>query len=302
MFSNASNFVHGVDLTFAVILGISVFFLVGITATMIWFVIRYSRKKNPKAAQIEGSNKLEIIWTVIPTLLVLVMFYFGWAGYRPMRTIPADAMPIKVYARMWSWNFEYPNGKVSDTLVIPQNKPVRLDMVSRDVLHSFYIPAFRVKEDVVPGRTNSMWFIGQEIGTYTIFCAEYCGDLHSYMLSKAVVLPEHAYLEWYNDTTSSADHPGLQVLKKNACLSCHSLDGTKLIGPSFKGVWGKQEIVITDNQEREITIDEAYIRQSIYEPESDLVKGYNRGLMISYKELVSEEEVQDIIEFIKTLK
>jgi cytochrome c oxidase subunit II len=302
MFSNASNFVYGVDLTFAVILGISVFFLVGITATMIWFVIRYSRKKHPKAAQIEGSNKLEIIWTVIPTLLVLVMFYFGWAGYRPMRTIPADAMPIKVYAQMWSWNFEYPNGKVSDTLVIPQNKPVRLDMESRDVLHSLYIPAFRVKEDVVPGRTNSMWFIGQEVGTYTIFCAEYCGDLHSHMLSKVVVMPEFAYQEWYNDTTASADHPGLQVLKKNACLSCHSLDGTKLIGPTFKGVWGKQEVVITGSQEREITIDEAYIRQSIYEPESDLVKGYNRGLMISYKELVSEDEIQDIIEFIKTLK
>jgi cytochrome c oxidase subunit II len=301
MFSNASNFVYGVDLTFAIILGASVFFLVTVTVTMIWFVIRYRRSKNPQPTQIKESVKLEIIWTIIPTILVLVMFYFGWAGYRPMRTIPADAIPIKVFAQMWSWSFEYENGKISDTLVIPQGKPVRLDMESRDVLHSFYIPAFRVKEDIVPGRINNMWFIGQEVGTYTIFCAEYCGDLHSYMLSKTVVLPEGEYLAWYNDTTASVDPPGLQVLKRNACLSCHSLDGTKLIGPSFKGIWGKQEVVITGNQEREITVDEDYIRRSIYDPDSELVKGYNSGLMISYEEIVSEEEILYIIEYIKTL-
>ena len=302
MFSNASNFVRGVDLSFAIILGVSVFFLVSITAVMIYFVFRYNRKKNPTASNIHGNDKLEVIWTIIPTILVLVMFYFGWMGYKPMRSIPKDAIPVKVYGQMWKWSFEYANGKLSDTLFIPKDKPVKLDLISRDVLHSFYIPAFRVKEDVVPGRENKLWFIGQEEGTYNIFCAEYCGDRHSYMLGKVSVLPETEYTRWYNDTTASTDHPGLVVLKKNACITCHSLDGTKIIGPSFKGIWGKTETVVTGDQEREITVDEAYIQRSMHEPNADVVKGFNKGLMISYKDLVSEKEMKDIIEYIKTLK
>jgi cytochrome c oxidase subunit II len=302
MFSNASNFVQGVDLSFAIILGISVFFLVSITAVMIYFVIRYNRKRNPTASNIHGNNRLEIIWTVIPTILVLVMFFFGWMGYKPMRSVPKDAIPIKVYGQMWKWSFEYANGKMSDTLFVPKDKAVKLDLTSRDVIHSFYIPAFRIKEDVVPGRDNKLWFIGQEEGQYNIFCAEYCGDRHSYMLGKVSVLPESEYTRWYNDTRVSADHPGLVVMKKNACISCHSLNGSKIVGPSFKGIWGKTETVITNDAEREITIDEAYIKHSLQDPNADVVKGFNKGLMISYKDLVSEKEMNDIIEYIKTLK
>lgn len=300
MFSNASNFVEGVDLSFAIILGISVFFLVSITAVMIWFVIKYNRKKNPIPENIKENHKLEIIWTAVPTVLVLIMFYFGWTGYKPMREIPEEGIKVKVTAQMWSWNFEYENGKTSDTLVIPVDEAVILDLFSRDVLHSFYVPAFRVKEDVVPGVENKMWFIGQEIGAYNILCAEYCGDLHSKMLSKVHVVSQSDYDKWLN--TKSEDHPGLQVLKKNACISCHSLDGNKLIGPSFKGVWGINEVVVTAGEEREITVDEAYIKNSIYEPNADVVKGYNQGLMISYQNLVSEEEMEHIIDYLKTLK
>jgi cytochrome c oxidase subunit 2 len=302
MFSNASNFVEGVDLSFAVILGISVFFLVGITAVMIWFVVRYSRKRNPHPGQVKENSRLEIIWTVIPTLLVLVMFYYGWMGYQPMRDFPEDSIEIKAVAQMWSWKFEYPNGKTSDTLVIPKDQAVTLNLASRDVLHSLYIPAFRVKEDVVPGGKNKMWFIGQELGDYDILCAEYCGDRHSYMLSKVYVVTEEEYTKWYNDRSAEAEHPGLQVIKKNACLSCHSLDGSKLIGPSFAGVWGKNEMVVTGGEEREITINEDYIKRSIYDPNADVVKGYNQGLMISYKDLISEEEVMQVVEYLKTLK
>ena len=301
MFSNASNFVDGVDLSFAVILGISVFFLVAITAVMIWFVIKYNRKRNPTAVNIDGNHKLEIIWTVIPTLLVLVMFYFGWMGYKPMRDFPKDSIEVKAIAQMWSWNFEYPNGKISDTLVIPIDKAVTLNLISRDVLHSLYIPAFRVKEDVVPGGNNKMWFIGQELGDYNILCAEYCGDRHSYMMSKVVVVPDAEYTTWINDK-SSADHPGLQVLKKNACTSCHSLDGSKLIGPSFKGIWGITETVVTNGAEREITVNEKYVRASLNDPNGDVVKGYNPGLMISYTDLVNDEDLVQIIEYLKTLK
>lgn len=302
MFSNASNFVEGVDISFVVILGISIFFLIAVTAVMIWFVIKYNKKRNPTPGVVKESHKLEIIWTAIPTILVLIMFYYGWMGYQPMREFPKDSIEIKAIAQMWSWNFEYPNGKTSDTLVIPKDKAVTLHLVSRDVLHSFYIPAFRVKEDVVPGMDNKMWFIGQEYGDYDIFCAEYCGDRHSYMLSKVYVVSENDYTTWYNDRSAEAEHQGLQIMKKNACLSCHSLDGTKLIGPSFKGVWGINEIVVTDGEEREITVNEEYIRASIYDPNVDVVKGYNKGLMINYKDLISEEELSSIIDYLKTLK
>lgn len=302
MFSNASNFVEGVDLSFAIILGMSVFFLVGITTVMIWFVIKYNRKRNPKATQIEGNNKLEVIWTVIPTILVLIMFYYGWMGYKPMREIPEDAILVKAYAQMWSWSFSYPNGKVSDTLVVPVDDPVKLDLISRDVIHSLYIPAFRIKEDVVPGKDNKMWFVAQETGKYDIFCAEYCGDRHSYMLSKVVALPKAEYEKWYNDTTASKDPAGLQVLKKNACLSCHSIDGSKIVGPTFKALWGKEEVILSGKTEKTQKVDEEYIKKSLYDPGSDVVKGYPAGVMISYKESITEDEINDIIEYLKSLK
>jgi cytochrome c oxidase subunit 2 len=145
MYSGASNFVEAVATAFVVILGISLFFLVGITVTMIYFVWRYNKKRNPKATPIEGNTTLEIVWTAIPTALVLVMFYFGWAGWKPMKETPPDAMRVKTTARMWSWSFEYENGKLSNKLVLPVNKPVVLDLVSVDVIHSLYIPAFRLK-------------------------------------------------------------------------------------------------------------------------------------------------------------
>ncbi|MBN3034778.1 MAG: cytochrome c oxidase subunit II [Bacteroidales bacterium] len=303
--SGASNFVRGVDTSFAVILGISLFFLIGITGVMIYFVIRYRKRHHPEASQIRGNNKLEIIWTVIPTLLVLVMFWYGWTGYRPMRNIPADAIPIKVTAQMWSWNFEYANGKVSDSLVVPLNQAVKLDLFSRDVLHSLYIPAFRIKEDVVPGKNNKMWFIGQEEGSYDILCAEYCGLRHAYMLSKVVVIPEQEYYEWLADTTSVGgdEHPGLTVIKTNACISCHSLDGSRLVGPSFRGIWGRREQVVNpEGEEITVTVDGDYIRRAIYEPNAEVVKGYNKGLMISYKELISEEELTRLTEYLQTLQ
>ncbi len=301
MFSNTSNFVEGVDLSFAIILGISLVFLVGVTVVMILFVIKYSRKRNPKASQIEGSNKLEIIWTAIPTVLVLVMFYFGWMGYKPMRNIPKDGLKVKTYAQMWSWSFEYPNGKVSDTLVVPVNKPVILDLNSRDVIHSLYIPAFRIKEDVVPGRENKMWFVGQEPGSYNILCAEYCGDRHSYMLSKVVVVDEPEYDKWVNDTLSH-DPPGLAVLKKNGCLSCHSLDGSRIVGPSFAGLWNKEETVLVGKEEKKVLVDEAYIKRSVYNPGEEVVKGYPDGVMISYKNNIGDEDLQKIIEYFKSIK
>lgn len=191
-----SEFVKSVDFAFFFIIAVSVFFLVLITGLMIYFVIKYSRKKNPKATNIHGNVPLEILWTVVPTILVLFMFYFGWIGYEQMSKIPDDSMVVTVTAQMWKWTFKYENGKTADTLFVPVNKPVKVVLNSLDVNHSFYIPAFRIKKDVLPGKENKSWFEATETGSYPIFCAEYCGLNHSYMKTEVVVLSENNFNNW----------------------------------------------------------------------------------------------------------
>jgi len=307
--TQASNFVKGVDLTFLVILGISFFFLISLTIIMIVFIYKYNRKRHPVAKQIEGSTKLEIIWTVIPLLLTLLMFYFGWIGYKPMTKVPDDAMEVTVYGRMWNFSFEYENGKRTDTLFLPKNKPVKLNLVAMDVLHSLYIPAFRVKQDMVPGKENNfMWFEPQKEGTYELYCAEYCGLQHSYMYSYVNVMEDTAFQSWIADTTQvlaeDIDSPtatGKRIMQNIGCFACHSLDGSRLVGPSFKGIWGEEITVVTDGEERQVVVDEEYVRRSIYEPNADVVDGFNKGLMLSYEGQLSEEDVNNIIEYLKTV-
>ena len=297
----ASNFVEGVDFSLYLILSISVFFLVTITAVMIYFLFRYSKKNNPVATNIEGSHTLEIIWTVIPTILVLIMFWYGWTGYRPMLTAPDDAMEIEAVGQMWKWTFNYENGKSSDSLVIPIDRPIKLNLVSKDVLHSLYIPAFRIKQDVVPGKELSMWFIGQKLGKFDILCAEYCGQLHSYMLSSVSVVEETKYEEWLVSTPdTSNEHPGYTLMKKNACLSCHTQDGTRLVGPSFKGLLGKTETIIIDGKDKEITVDADYIRNKIKNPTNSLVKTYQSGLMPVLP--LTDDEINLMVDYISGIK
>ncbi len=299
----ASNFAEGVDLAFKVIFGIGIFFLIGITAVMIWFVVRYRRSRHPKAFQIKDNMVLEWTWIIIPLILVLLMFYYGYIAFAPMRDVPKDAMVVKVYSKMWSWVFEYENGKQFDTLYVPYNKPVKLLLYSEDVIHSLYVPAFRIKEDLVPGQENYMWFIPTQIGDYEILCAEYCGLRHSYMESKVKVIPEEAFIAWLAALPEKREEPeGLSILKKNACTGCHSIDGTKLVGATFKGLYGSVREVNTDGKVRKISADEAYIKSSIYEPNKDVVQGYPKGLMQSYQGKISAEEADKVIEYLKSIK
>ena len=307
--TQASNFVTGVDRAFLVILGISFFFLIGLTLVMLWFIYRYNRKRNPKATQIKGSHTLEIIWTVIPTILVLIMFYYGWAGWKPMTNPPDDSFEITVVGRMWNFTFEYENGKKTDTLFIPKDIPIKLNLVALDVIHSVYIPAFRVKEDVVPGQEKFMWFEPQKEGIYELFCTEYCGLQHSYMYNWVKVMPEEDFNTWYVDTTqqvaAAVDSPtesGKRIMTNIGCFACHSLDGSKLVGPSFKGLYGKEETVVTNKEERNIVVDDEYLTRSIFEPNADLVKGFNKGMMLSYHGQLTDLEVGQIIEYLKTVK
>ena len=198
MIADASNFVVTVNDAFILVVAISVFFLTLITVLMVTFVIKYNSKRVKKAKNIHGNLPLEITWTVIPTLLVIVMFWVGWNGYKEMAHPPKDAMTIDVTAQMWQWKFKYDNGKESDTLYIPVNKDVSFRLHSLDVDHSFFIPAFKIKKDVIPNRTNVVWFRPGKEGEYVLTCAEYCGLRHSYMQAIVSVIPESTFTEWLN--------------------------------------------------------------------------------------------------------
>lgn len=189
--------VRGVDLAFWYILGISVLLLIGITAVMIFFVIKYRRSKNPEPADIRDNLNLEVVWTVLPTLVALSMFWVGWQSYIGLREVPEDAVEINVAGQMFSWIFMYPNDKETEgELVVPLGKAIKLNIESWDVLHSFYIPSYRIKVDAVRGMPTYAWFMADKEGEYDIFCTEYCGVEHAYMLAKLRIVPEQEYLDW----------------------------------------------------------------------------------------------------------
>jgi cytochrome c oxidase subunit 2 len=304
MFNGASNLAEGVDKTFIFIFSVAFIFIVGITAFMIYTVIHFSRKKGIPARQFTGSMKLEVIWTVIPLILVMMMFYYGWKGFAAGRRVPADAMNVTAIGRMWQWEFDYGNGIKSKDLVLPVNKGVRVALKSEDVNHSLFIPAFRVKEDVIPGYDNYLWFIPTFVGEYEILCTEYCGLLHSSMLAKAKILEQSDYDKWITqmkDSVIQSEPDGYLLLRNTGCFACHSLDGTKLVGPSFKGIYGKERIVTSDNKEQKVTADEKYILNSIYNPDLEVVTGYPKGVMKSYTGLLKEEDIKIITDYLKTL-
>jgi cytochrome c oxidase subunit II len=296
--NGASTYSNVVDEAFIFILGTSVLMLIGVTVTMIWFAIRYNRKRHPKAAQIEGSILLETIWTVLPTILVLVMFYYGWTGFKIMRDIPEESMKVKVVSRMWSWLFEYENGYQSTELVVPVGQPISLDLVSQDVIHSFFVPAFRLKEDCMPGRTNRAWFEANRTGDFQIFCAEYCGDQHSKMLANLKVVEPAEFTTWLNQPRE--DNPR-QILTTKGCVACHSLDGSRLVGPSFKGLSGRTETVIVNGESKQITVDEDYLRRSIMDPNAELVEGF-QPLMPPQENLINETELDKIVKLLLEMK
>jgi cytochrome c oxidase subunit 2 len=310
MFTGVSNFTNSVDRTTMFIFAVAMFFLVGISVVMIYFVIRYNKKRNPKSEHIEGNLTLELVWTLIPLIIVMVMFFYGWSDWKMLKSPPKDAFKISSTARMWSWSFQYPNGKVTDTLFVPLDKPVIVNVTSADVIHSMFIPAFRIKQDMVPGSNNFLWFIGQKEGSYEIFCAEYCGLQHSYMATAVNVMPQAAFDKWYNDTTlvvpvgktAKAGAAGLSIMRKNGCIACHSVDGSTIVGPSFKGIFGEKTTVLIDGKEQQVTVDQNYVHESLMEPGAKIVKGFRPGLMQSYKGIITEDEIKQIMEFLQTLK
>jgi cytochrome c oxidase subunit 2 len=293
-----------IDPVFMFIFGACLLLLIGITAVMVFFVIRYHRSRAPVAtSQAEGNLWLEIIWIVLPTLLVLAMFYYGWAGYLSLRNVPEGALEVTATARQWSWSFSYPNGTVSPKLYVPVGKPVKVSLVSLDVIHGFFLPAFRVKRDVVPGMKNHAWFVASKAGSYDLFCSQYCGTNHSAMITTVEALPEAEFAVWLEHGAHGSQQvsgiDGKKLAQEKGCLGCHSEDGSIKLGPSFKGIWGRSETVVTKGVERTITVDETYVRRHILEPKADVVKGFP-AIMPPFS--LKEEELVALLEYLKGLK
>jgi len=300
MFWGPANTTGKVDSAFLFIVALSVALLFIVTCAMIFFLIRYNRKNHPQPEEVKESTALEIIWTIVPTILVLLMFYYGWVNFDYIRNPPGNAMPVNVIAREWSWLFEYENGKQSDVLRVPVNKPVKLILTSVDVIHSLFIPAFRIKEDCVPGMKTHLWFNANETGTYDIFCTEYCGVGHSHMLSKVIVMPVNDFESWYQvKKTAAPAKKEHDLLESKGCLGCHSIDGSRKIGPTFKGLYESKVIVLTNGKERAIVADEEYLKKSISDPQADIVKGYPPVMPAI---TATKEEMEEIIEYLETLK
>lgn len=289
---------EAIDPVFIFIFGASLVLFLGITAVMIWFVVRYHRSRSPQpTSTADGNLWLEIVWTVLPTILVLAMFYYGWAGYLALRNVPEGALEVTSTARMWSWNFAYPGGRNSTKLYVPVGKPVKVNLTSVDVLHGFYIPAFRVKRDIVPGMTNNVWFIAPKPGSYDIFCSSYCGTGHSAMITTVEALPEAEFAAWQKEgAAAGGPHPGLALLEQHGCLGCHSTDGSAKIGPSFKGIWGRKTVLLSGNAEKTVTVDEAYLKRAIVEPNADVVKGFAPA-MPPYQ--LKDDELKTMIDYLR---
>lgn len=291
---------EAVDKAFYVIFGISGISLLGITLAMIYIIWRYNRKREPvPISQKEHNIWLETTWIVIPTILVGIMFWYGWEGYLSLRRIPDNAIPIQGSSRMWSWLFTYENGKTSDKLYVPVGQPVKVQLSSEDVLHSFYVPAFRVKRDCVPGMETYVWFVAEEPGSYDLFCAEYCGVAHSDMITTVEAIPAAEFAGWLAEKPAVVD-AGQELLQKHGCLGCHSLDGSEMVGPSFQGIGGRLVVVASHGETRTLTTDRSYLEKAIMEPGAEIVEGFPPA-MPAYADRLPEEDLTGMLDYLMGL-
>jgi len=301
-----STYAKDVDNAFIIVTVITLFLFVVTIGSMMYFVFRYKESNNSKekTKNIKHYTPIEIAWTVIPTILMMIVFYFGLDSLRTQRTMPKDddAILVKVLGQRWTWQFEYQNGKKSQELYIPVNQNIKLEMTAPkdDVLHSFYIPAFRAKEDVIPGQKTYLWFNISKKGKYNIQCAEYCGMRHSYMQSFVNVVSKNDFEEFLIPDKTTSNKTAQDIFNQYGCIGCHTLDGTKLVGPSFKDIYNKKVTVETNGKTRNITRDEQYLRNSVLNPRDDIVQGFPSDMMPPFKGNITEDELNTVIEFFKS--
>ena len=298
-----STFAADVDNLYFLLLWSSLISAVIMIGAMIYFVLKYNRKSpNDKTAYISHNAILEFLWSFIPLVLFMSVFVWGWVVYYKQRNAPEGAMEVHVTGRQWLWEFEYKNGKkMTNELHVPVGVPVKLLMTSADVIHSFYVPSFRQKQDVVPGMYSTTWFEAKEKGIYQVFCTEFCGTNHSAMLAKVHVVDQADFDKWMGadpNAGKSLAERGADLYKVKGCNACHSIDGSKIIGPTFKGAWGREGQYADGSKG---TVDENYIRESILNPQAKLVAGYPPN-MPSFQGVLNDEEIKSIIEFMKIVK
>jgi cytochrome c oxidase subunit 2 len=292
-----------VDRLFYFILVTAAVFFAIIVAAMGVFVWKFRQRENfeiqPSPAH---NNLLEVVWTAIPSLLVGIIFFWGFVTYLDMRQAPDDSYEIQVTAKRWSWSFTYPNGHVDNDLHVPEDRPVKLLMSSDDVIHSLYIPAFRLKMDLIPGRYSTTWFEAHTPGDYTLFCAEYCGAQHSNMLARVVVHPSGEFEKWLDNAanmlaTMTPVEAGEILYTRRGCAQCHSNDGSAKVGPTFLNAFGSQQMLADGST---VEIDENYLRESILEPQAKVRAGY-KPVMPTYQGQLKDEEIASLIAYIKSL-
>lgn len=300
----ASTFAKDVDVLYYFIHYLSVFFWVLIVVGIVYFVWRY-RRGHKEGVGPSHNLPLELTWSIIPLILVVAIFLWGFKTFMVISRAPGDAETINVTGQKWSWNFEYPNGfQQMGELHVQLDKPYKLVMTSNDVIHSFFVPSFRNKMDVVPGRYTTFWFQPTMLGEHQVFCTEFCGDSHSDMLAKIIVHDEAGYQEWLEstqveDTTTPLPELGERIFAgKGVCFTCHSLDGSAKVGPTFQGLFGKEEQLADGST---VTVDEEYIRESILQPNAKVVQGF-APTMPTYQGQLTDREVSGLIEYIKTLQ
>jgi len=296
----ASEQATGMDELYWFITIVSIVMTIVIFVGLAIFAWKFDAKRHPRATQIEGSTKLELTWSILPFLVMLVMFGWGADIYYRAQTPPKDAMEIFVTGKQWMWKIQYPDGtREINYLHVPVGQPVKLTMASEDVIHSFSIPAFRVRHDVMPGHYNSLWFTATKPGHYHLFCTEYCGNQHAGMIGWVDVLEPREYASWASGGggQGSLAEQGEKLFQQNGCATCHLLDQQGRC-PILRNVYMKP---VQLNDGRTVVADDAYLRESILEPNAKIVQGFEPNVMPNFKGQLSEENVIQLIAYIKSL-
>lgn len=292
-----------VDNLYSFLLTASLISCVILIGGMLFFVVKYKRKtNNDKTAYISHNTFLEFLWSFIPLVIFLAVFGWGWHIYHQMRSFPQDSLEVAVMGKQWLWDFTYKNGKATtNEFVVPVGKPVKLVLGSTDVIHSFYIPSLRIKQDAVPGRYTALGFTADKTGEYQVFCTEFCGAAHSGMLAKMKVVTVPEFEAWLqeNDGALPLDKQGEKLVTTKGCVGCHSVDGSAKVGPSLKGLFNRK--TAWEDGSSGVN-DENYIRESILTPNAKVVKGFPKGVMPTFQGQITEDEIKAIIEYVKTLK
>lgn len=300
----ASTFAASHDGLFYFIYWLCILFFVGIMGVMGYFAYKYRRRtEKDVTSPIRGDHRIEILWSAVPSVLLLVIFAWGFVGYMDMVVPPNNTMNVQVTGQKWSWAFTYPSGGTSNELVVPVGEPVRLTMHSVDVLHSFYVPAFRIKRDVLPNRYTILWFQSDLPGTYPVYCTEYCGTDHSRMRTTVRVVAQEEYDTFVSELGGCADGQtlaecGEAVYRRFACVSCHSSDGARGIGPTFQGLYGSQ-VPLADGTT--VPGDETYIRTGILNPAAQIHEGYPPVMPGNYAQQLGEEQITALVAYIQSL-